>query len=189
MTPTPEAAGKPDLMGKTPEALSPEQKADLANVASRQSGLAKELQDLQAKMDDMAKRLDESDPLAAAAMREAAQGSRKQGTAPKMGEAADQLEKNQMGAARNSQEQVRQDLKDLVDSIQNRRERELARLVKELKNAEKELEKLRERQAENLKKTRAAQKNPDAKARADQLQKLAKEQAEIQKELDRQLKR
>src|SRR6185312_5022909 len=99
---------------------------------------------------------DEADPLAASAMQEAAQNSRKQGTAAKMGEAADQLEKNQMGAARSGQEQVRQDLKDLVDAIQNRRERELARLVKELKNAEAELDKLRQRQAENLKKTQAA---------------------------------
>ena len=54
-------------MGKTPDKLTPEQKADLANLASRQNNLGKELQDLQAKMDEMAKRLDESDPLAAAA--------------------------------------------------------------------------------------------------------------------------
>jgi hypothetical protein len=184
-----DTASKPDLMGKTPEALTPEQKADLANLGSRQNNLGKELQDLQAKMDEMAKRLDESDPLAAAALREAAQESRRQGTSAKMGEAADQLERNQMGAARNNQEQARQDLKDLVDAIQNRRERELARLVKELKNAEAELDKLRQRQAENLRKTREARNNPDARQRADQLKKLAKEQAEIQKELDRQLKR
>jgi hypothetical protein len=169
--------------------LTPEQKADLANIASRQSGLAKELQDLQAKMDEMSKRLDESDPLAAAALREAAQQSRKQETAAKMGEAAEQLQRNRMGAARNGQEQVRQDLKSLVDAIQNRRERELARLVKELKNAEAELDKLRQRQAENLKKTQDARKNPDAKQRGEQLKKLAKEQAEIQKELERQLKK
>jgi hypothetical protein len=184
-----EAAGKPELMGKTPDALTPEQKADLANIASRQSGLARELQDLQGKMDEMSQRLDESDPLAAAALREAAQQSRKQETAAKMGEAAEQLQRNQMGAARNGQEQVRQDLKSLVDAIQNRRERELARLVKELKNAEAELDKLRQRQAENLKKTREARNNPDARQRAEQLKKLAKEQAEIQQELERQLKR
>ena len=80
-------------------------------------------------------------------------------------------------ASRSGQEQVRQDLKELVDSIQNRRERELARLVKELKNAEAELNKLRQRQAENLKKTREARNNADAKQRADQLKKLAREQA------------
>ena len=122
-------------------------------------------------------------------MREAAGESRKQGTAAKMGEAADQLEKNQMGQARASQEKARQELKDLVDAVQNRRERELARLVKELKNAEAELRELRKRQAENLKETREAKKNPDAKERRNQLKKLAKEQAEIQQELKRQLQR
>jgi hypothetical protein len=185
-----DAAARPDnQMGKSASALTPEQKDDLANLAARQSGLSKELQDLQGKMDDMAKRLDESDPLAGAALREAAQNSRKQGTSARMGEAADQIEKNQMGEARGNQEQVRQDLRELVDSIQNRRERELARLVKELKNAEAELNKLRQRQAENLKKTREARNNPDANQRAQELKRLAKEQAEIQKELDRQLKR
>jgi hypothetical protein len=184
-----EAAAKDDLMGKTPDALTPEQKADLANLAARQQNVARGLQGLQERMDEMARRLDESDPLAGSAMRGAAEESRKKQTSAKMGEAADQLEKNRMGEARNSQEQARQDLKELVDSIQNRRERELARLVKELKNAEKDLQNLRDRQAQNLKKTREAQKNPDAKQRAEQLQKLAKEQAEIQKELDKQLKR
>ena len=150
-----------------------------APVRSRQ-GLAEPAR----KMDELGKRLDESDPLAAAAMREAAGNSRKQGTAAKMGEAADQLEKNQMGQARAQQEKARQDLQELVDSVQNRRERELSRLVKELKNAEAELRKLRKRQAQNLKATREAKQNPDAKNGADQLKKLAKEQAEIQKELE-----
>ena len=114
----------------------------------------------------MAGRLDESDPLASSAMREAAEKTRQQGTTGKLGEAADQLEKNQMGKAQPRQEQARDELRDLVDAIQNRRERELSRLVKELKNAEAELAKTRARQAQNLKKTREAQKNPDAKQRA-----------------------
>ena len=48
---------------------------------------------------------------------------------------------------------------------------------------------LRKRQAENLKATREAKKNPDAQERRDQLKKLAKEQAQIQQELKRQLQR
>ena len=70
------------------------------NLAARQSEVAKGLQNLLERMDELAKRLDESDPLAAAAMRDAAGNSRKQGTTAKMGEAAEQLEKNQMGQAR-----------------------------------------------------------------------------------------
>lgn len=189
MKQTAEAAGKPDLMGKTLDELSPEQKAELANLGARQSNVARGLQGLQERMNEMAGKLEETDPLAAGAMREAAEQSRKQGTSAKMGDAADRMEKNQMGQARSAQEQARRELKDLIDSIQNRRERELARLVKELKNAEAELAKLRERQTQNLKKTQEARKNPDAKQRADQLKKLAKEQQEIRNELKKQLKK
>ncbi len=166
MKQTDEAAAKPETMGKPLDALTPEQKADLGNLASRQSQVGKGLQNLLERMGEMAGRLDESDPLASSAMREAAEKTRQQGTTGKLGEAADQLEKNQMGQARSRQEQARDELRDLVDAIQNRRERELARLVKELKNAEAELAKTRARQAQNLKKTREAQKNPNAKERA-----------------------
>ncbi|MCA1686379.1 MAG: DUF4175 domain-containing protein, partial [Planctomycetia bacterium] len=189
MKQTSEAAAKPELTGKTPEQLTPEQKADLSNLAARQGNVAKDTQNLQEKLNQMGQRLGESDPLAASAMKEAADQLQKKGTAAKVGETADQLDKNQMGTARRGQEQARQDLKDLVDSIQNRRERELSRLVKELKNAEAELEKLRQRQTQNLEKTRAAGKNPDAKQRENELKRLAKEQAEIQKQLENQLKR
>ena len=184
MKQTDEAAAKPETMGKPLDALTPEQKAELGNLASRQSQVGKGLQNLLERMGEMAGRLNESDPLASSAMREAAEKTRQQGTTGKLGEAADQLEKNQMGEARSRQEQARDDLRDLVDAIQNRRERELSRLVKELKNAEAELAKTRARQAQNLKKTREAQKNPDAKERGEQLKRLAKEQAEIQKDLE-----
>jgi hypothetical protein len=184
-----EAATKPDLMGKSAESLSPEQKAELGNLAARQSDLAKGLQNLLERMDELGKRLDESDPLAASAMREAAGNSRKQGTSAKMGEAAEQLEKNQMGQARARQDTARQELRDLVDAVQNRRERELSRLVKELKKAESEMRDLRQRQAQNLKATREAKQNPIAQERRNQLKKLAKDQAQIQQELKRQLQR
>jgi hypothetical protein len=189
MKQTDEAASRPETMGKPADALNPEQKADLGNLASKQSQVGKGLQNLLERMGEMAGRLNESDPLASSAMREAAEKTRQKGTTGKLGEAADQLEKNQMGQARSRQEQAREDLRELVDSIQNRRERELSRLVKELKNAEAELAKTRENQAQNLKKTREAQRNPNAKERGEQLKRLAKEQAEIQKDLKRQLQK
>ena len=46
-----DAATKPDLMSKPADALSPEQKADLSNLAARQGELAKGLQNLQERMD------------------------------------------------------------------------------------------------------------------------------------------
>ena len=186
---TDEASAKPDLAGKTPEQLTPAQKAELGNLAAKQGNVARGLQGLQERMAEMAKRLEESDPLAASALKESAQESKSSGTTGKMSEASDRLEKNQMGEARSGQEQARKEIKDLIDSIENRRERELSRLVKEMKNVENELGKLKERQTQNLKKTQEARKNPNAKDRADQLKKLAKEQAEIRNELKRQLQK
>ena len=183
------AAADPALAGKNPDALSPRQKADRENAAARQNDIAKGLQALEQKMDDMAKRSDDADPLAAAALREAAAQSRQKGTVGKMGEGADQLAKNQMGSARSNQEQARQDLKELVQSIKDRREKELSRLAKALGQAGKDMDELRKKQAELLKKTREAGKNPDPKAKKEELQKLAREQAELEKELQKQLQR
>jgi hypothetical protein len=184
-----EVAARPEMTGKPQEDLTPEQRGELSNQAARQGQIRSGLQKLLERMGEMAGRLDESDPLASAALREAAEKSQKQGTAGKLGEAAEKLERNQMGSARSRQEQARNEMRDLVDSIQNRREKELARLVKELKNAENELAQTRARQARNLQKTREARRNPNVEQRREQLKRLAKEQAEIRKDLERQLQR
>ncbi len=184
-----EAAQNQDMAGKEAGKLSPEQKADLGNMAAKQSEIAKGLQNLESKMDEMAQKLEATDPTAAAGLREAAAQSRKQATAAKMGQTADQLDKNQMGKAQSGQAQAKRDLKNLVDSIQDRRSRELSRLVAELKAAEADLKKLRDKQAANLKKTQAARSNPDPKQRADELKKLAKEQQQIQEDLKKQVQK
>jgi len=184
-----EAAARPDLAGKAAEGLAPQQKADLENLGGRQADLDKGLQGLEAKMDEMAQRMGESDPMTAAALKDAAAQSRHKGTSSRMKDAAEKLAKNQLGGARAGQEQARQDLKELVDAIKDHRAGDLARLIKDLKGASDDMQKLRERQAGNLQKTKEAGKLADAKQKKDELQKLAKEQAEIQKELEKQLKR
>ena len=184
-----EAAAKPELAGKAAEGLAPQQKADLENLGGRQADLDKGLQGLEAKLDEMAQRMGESDPMTAAALKDAAAQSRQKGTSARMKDAAEKLAKNQMGAARAGQEQARQDLKEMVDAIKDHRASDLARLIKDLKGASEDMQKLRDRQAANLQKTKEAGKLADAKQKKDELQKLAKEQAEIQKELEKQLKK
>ena len=51
MKQTAETADKPEMTAKPLEALSPEQKAELANLSSRQSQIGKGLQNLQERMD------------------------------------------------------------------------------------------------------------------------------------------
>ena len=182
-----EAAGKPDMAGKTPDALSPESKAELGNQAAKQNEIAKGLQNLEAKLDNMASKLEANDPLAARALKDAAEQTREQATAAKMGEVADQLDKNQMGQARAGQEQARRDLKKMIEEIEDRRGKELSRLVAELKAAEAELKKMRDKQASNLKKTQQARQEPDPQKRADELKRLAKDQKQIEEDLKKQM--
>ncbi len=182
-----EAAGKPSMMGKSQSDLTPEEKADLANQAAKQNEIAKGLQNLEAKLDNMASKLEANDPMSARALKDAAEQTRKQGTAAKMGEAADQLDKNQMGQARAGQEQARRDLKKMIEEMEDRRGKELSRLVAELKAAEAELKKAREQQTANLKKTQQARQNPDPQKRADELKQLAKQQKQIEENLKKQM--
>jgi hypothetical protein len=184
-----DAAARPDTLGKPPEQLTPEQRADLANLGERQNELGRNVEDLRAKMDQMARRMEIEDPLAAAALKEAADRLRDQNTAARMAEAAEQLRRNQMGAARQGQDQAKADLENLVDQLKNRRERELSRLVKELKNAEAELDRLRQRQGENLRRTQEAANLADPEKRAQELQRLSKEQQRIQEDLKKQLQK
>jgi hypothetical protein len=182
-----EMAQKPDLADKPADALTPQQKNDLAAPAEQQKEAATNLSNLENKMDELAKKLEASDPASAAALKDAAQQSRERGTAGKMEKAAQSMEKNQMGQAQADQKQAQQDLKKLVDNLQNRRENELARLVKDLKDAEKEMQNLSKRQQQNKDQTAKAKENQDQQARKDQLQKLAKEQKQIAQDLKKQL--
>lgn len=182
-----ELAQRPDLADKPADGLTPQQKADLAAAADRQAEAARNLANLENKMEDLSKRNAESDPASSAALKDAAQQSRERGTSGKMDKASSGLEKNQMGQAQGDQKSAQQDLKKLIDNLQNRRENELARLVKDLKDAEKDVQNLKARQAKNRAQTAEAKKNPDAQARKEQLQKLSKEQKQIQEDLKKTL--
>ena len=182
-----DAAQKGDPPDKPAGDPAKDKQADLKTAADRQNDTARDLAALENKMDDLAKRLAESDPASAAALKDAAQQSRQKGTSETMKSAASKLQKSQTSDAQKDQKQAQQDLKKLVDNLQNRRENELARLVKDLKDAEKEMQDLLDRQKNNKDQLAQAKKNPDDQARKEQLQKLSKEQKKIQADLKKTL--
>ena len=184
-----EAANNPELMGKNAENLPADQKAGLENQAARQNELAKQLQELQQRLGEMANRMAEKDPVDAAGLQEAGENSRQKGTSGKMNQAAEQIAKNQTNAARQGQEQALKEVKQLADDIQNRKEKELSRLVKQLKQAEEEMRNLKRAQVENLLKTKEAGKQPDSAKRKSELQKLARQEQQLQEEAKRQLQK
>ena len=64
----------------------------------------------------------------------------------KMRDAGASVEQNQVGQAAEGQKQIAEDLAELLDTLANRREHELARLVKKLHEAEQELDSLAQQQ-------------------------------------------
>ncbi len=184
-----EVANNPEMMGKNADQLPAEAKADLENRAARQNELAKQLQNLQERLGEMANRMAEQDPIDAAGLQEAAQNSRERGTTGKMNDAAAQIAANRTNAAREAQQQALKEVQQLADDIQNRKEKELARLVKQLKESEQAIRDLKRAQVENLMKTRQAGQEKDEAKRKAELQKLARQEEQIQEEVKRQLQK
>ncbi len=167
---TKQAAGK--TLGKDPKDLEPQQIAELKKISARQSELGRRFDKLLQQMDEARGRLEESDPLAGATLADALHLTRQQGTSGQMRSAGDQVERNQLGQAGRAQEQARKDLGEMLDILANRREHELGRLLKKLRQAEQELADLRQ-QHEGLRKKRAeaaganrVRRNPAAQNRS-----------------------
>ncbi|QDV33611.1 DUF4175 family protein [Tautonia plasticadhaerens] len=215
---TEQRATDPELMGKRPEDLDAEQQADLQNLSDRQRDVSDELQDLTARMDELNEGLAETDPLAAEALEDALENIRNQGASGKLGQAAERVSENQMGPAGQAQDEGREAIQDLVDTLKNRRENDLERLVKQLKETRDELAQAQLKQAELLKKTMQAQQGGQQGQQGQQggqqgqqgqqggqqgqqggqqgqqgdqerLQQLAKEQEQLEQELRRQLQK
>jgi hypothetical protein len=181
-----------ETIGKNPESLPPEAQAELARLGARQDQAREQLGRLQRKMEQMGERLGENDPAAAEALRDAVQSSRQAGTSELMQKAASNVQKNQVGAAESAQRQAAEDLKEMLNTLENNRERDLAKIVEKLKEAEAKLADLRSRQTEQLQRTKEAQSKQDAEARRRELEKLARQEKEMQQEtarLAQQLKR
>ncbi len=178
-----EAAEKHALEGKMPDQVAPEAKAELDNLAAKQEQIGEKLGQLENKMSDLAKRDENADPLAAEALAEAAKKSRDRQTTDKARQAGEQLAQNQTGRARETQKQVERDLQKLLDGLQNRRENDLRHLISALKQTQKELDDLKARQEQNRKNMAAAGNIADPEKKEEELQRLAKEQKKIEKEL------
>ncbi|HWC90365.1 MAG TPA: hypothetical protein VG433_11935 [Pirellulales bacterium] len=192
-----ELARKTDELGEKTltrrvDDLEPQQAADLKKLGHRQMELARHFDKLQQRMAEMAEQLRESDPLASDAVDDALHHAREQALAGQMREAGRDVEQNQVGEAAKLQKSAQRGLEELLDILANRRERELDRLVKKLREAEGRLEEMRREQEGLRKQAATAAKNPDEQARRRELERLARRQRQLQEEVERfarQLKR
>jgi hypothetical protein len=164
---------------RSAQSLSPQERADLAKLADRQRRNAEQLQQLEQQMRQMAEELAEANPDAAESLREAAEQIRQEAISGRMRETSNQIGDNRMGEASQSQERVLEQLKDVEQTLLNRREDDTEMLVKKLRQAERQLDELRSRQEELLRKLEQASQIADPAEREEELLKLKKEQRQL----------
>jgi len=169
--------------------LRPQELADLKIVAGRQLELARQLDRIRQGMEQAAIDLGESDPLVAATVADAAAETARLAISGQMRTAGAQLRSNQIGQAAARQKQIALDLQEVLDILANRRQPELVRLVSKLIEAEADLADLDRRQQGVCGKLNGAAADPDQENRRRQLQRLAAEQKQIQKETERMARR
>jgi hypothetical protein len=182
----------PKTLGRDQKELDEQQQADLKKLAGQQTELSRRLEKVQQQMAEMSRSLSESDPIAAATVSDGLHQARRQAISGQMRETSAQLERNQLGQAAAQQTKIGKDLDDLLGILSNRREQELSRLVKQLREAEDELAKLTQQQAGLRKKMKEAAEISDPNERKRQLERLARQQKELEQQaarLARQLKR
>lgn len=175
----------PETLGRQFKELGEQQQADLKKLSSQQSELSRRLEKTQQQMGEMSRALEESDPIAAATIEDGLHHAREQAISGKMRESSDALEKNQLGQSEGLQEKVLTELKELQSILSNRKEQELSRLVKQLRDAEGELARLREQQAGLRKKMKEAETIADPAERKRQLERLSREQKKLAEEAQR----
>lgn len=175
-------------LSKDVQQLSPQEQADLAKLAQRQSELARRLDRTLAGMDQMSDELQPADPLAAEALDDAIDTARRLGLSARIRQAGREIESNQLGHATGNQEQISKQLKDVMDALAGRKEHELGRLVEKLKEAAGELDALQQRQKGLLDKMNQAAETKDELQRRRKLERLEAERQEQEEKL-RQLAR
>ncbi|MCE9553136.1 MAG: hypothetical protein K8T91_07130, partial [Planctomycetes bacterium] len=163
----------------------PQEVADLKKQGEKQAQLAREFNKIMEGMQKTRAELEQTDPLAAQSLEDAMDQARESGLAQKMASAGSKIDQNQVADALRQQSEAGQGLQEMLDVLSNRREQELSRLVKKLREAESKLAELRKEQSKLRKKMKDAAKKADPEERKREMQRLAREQQALQKEANR----
>jgi hypothetical protein len=175
----------PKTLGRPFKELDEQQQADLRKLASEQAELSRRLEKTQQQMGDMSRQLEEKDPIAAATISDGLHHARERAISNQMRDSSRQLEQNQLGQAEHQQQKISHDLAELQSILANRKEQELARLTKQLREAEDEIDALRKKQAGLRKKLKEAEQIVDPHERMRELQRLAREQKRLAEDAER----
>lgn len=171
-------------LGKDQADLSGEEKGSLAQAGASQEELRQQLNRLERKLSKQAEKTAADDPVAAEAMKEALEQSQQANVGGQMDEAAGKIRDNRLTEAGADQNQIAKKLREMVESLENRREQDLKRLVKNLRQAEEDLANIQQEQKQLRKETEAAAAEADPQKREEELRRLGQRQAELRKKAE-----
>lgn len=176
---------QPKTLSKPLRDLSPQELAALRRVAQKQTELARQLDKLVARMNEASTKLAESQPLAASTLADALDATRRSAISSSMLDAARSIQQNQLGNAGQQQQDLAESLSELQDILSSRKEHELGRRIKQLRESAGELAAL-EQQLKGLKqRAKEAAKLTNEAERKRQLERLSKVQRRVQEEAKR----
>ena len=144
-------------------------------LAQRELGLARRLDKIQSRMEEMLGRLQATDPLAAGTLADALDAARRLAIGGQMRDAASKLEQEQLGQSHQTQLVALDALKQLLDVLSSRRDVELARTIKSLRAAAGELAGMRARQQALQDELSGAASEQNPAERRRKLERLIKE--------------
>lgn len=115
------------------------------------------------------------------ALRQAAAQGRESQVGQQMTQAAQELRQNRLGEAGRAQQAGTEGLQKVVQALDEKRENDLDRLAKRLRNVEQKMLELEQEQERLQKKVKQAQQLADPQQRQQELQKLAREQEQLRR--------
>jgi hypothetical protein len=161
--------------------LKPAQRAELEQAGESQRGVAERADQLLQKMKRLAADRVDQDPGLAKQLSEAASRAEETAVSGKMRAAEQSLRNMQLANAGKQQVDSAKAMEDVVAALEDRRQDDLDRLIKKMKEAEEKLAGLAEQQDRLRTKAKEAGDIADAIKRADALKRLAREQEQLQR--------
>ncbi|MBI1189226.1 MAG: hypothetical protein GC200_00895 [Tepidisphaera sp.] len=128
--------------GQAPESLTPQQRAELADLAKRQREAARRADAIVDALSSRAAAMSQADQAQAQAMKAAAQKARQQELSKKQNEAAQKIEQNQTGQAAKAQAQAQETIQELLDELDKGDQKRDEQLKRDLADIRESIERL-----------------------------------------------
>ena len=165
--------------------LSSAEQSELQRISNRQLDLGRKFERVARRMPAVAERVKTADPASADAIADAARLAQQLGLSGLMHDAGDDISSNQIGKSLPKQAAAVHGLDEMLDTLASRREQELARLVKKMRDSERQLAELRKQHDGLRKQIKEAAAGHDQSERRKELDRLSREERQNQDEASR----